>query len=35
VKEKDSIEPVTELTVEPGEERELVARVQIRGAPGT
>ncbi len=35
VKEKDSIAPVTDLTVEPGEERELVAKIAIRGAPGT
>ena len=35
VKEKDSIMRVTELTVEPGDERELVAKIAIRGAPGT
>lgn len=35
VKEKDSIAPVTDLTVQPGEERELVANIAIRGAPGT
>ena len=35
VKEKDSVAPVTDLKVEPGEERELVAQILIRGAPGT
>jgi hypothetical protein len=35
VKGKDSVAPVTDLTVEPGEEHELVASIAIRGAPGT
>lgn len=35
VKENNSVAPVTDLTVEPGDERELVARIAIRGAPGT
>lgn len=35
VKENGSVAPVKDLTVKPGEERELVAVISIRGAPGT
>lgn len=35
LKEKDAVAPVATLPVEPGEERELVANIAIRGAPGT
>ncbi len=35
VKQKDSVASVTDLALEPGEERELVSKIAIRGAPGT